>query len=298
MNDKNLFRKNLVAARKKLGLTQEMLAKRMNVSPQAVSKWENSSYPDPELLPLLAKALNTSLDALFGVKSQDDEIDLLQLIHDRLQSAAPEKRPDLMMEMMYSAICSYQPNIQSAAHLRRKYDDETFAGVKTDYEIALARLNKDLRYFIYMQNPDEGINRYFTNTKNMARLLKTLADEDAIRIICYLGGGMRNRMHSVTVISKRLDIPEDKVKYVIDRLDRLGLVWRVCVDLEEGETIMYGFTHNQALSMILVLAESICNYFRSWDPTYDVYTKGVFRDETGNSMTKVPQVSWWDENET
>ena len=45
MNDKNLFRKNLVAARKKLGLTQEMLAKRMNVSPQAVSSGKIQVIP-------------------------------------------------------------------------------------------------------------------------------------------------------------------------------------------------------------------------------------------------------------
>ena len=131
----------------------------------------------------------------------------------------------------------------------------------------------------------------------MARLLKTLADEDSIRIISYLGSGRRNKMHSVSVISHRLDLPEEKVQYVIDRLDRLGLVWRVCVDLEEGETIMYGYTHNQALTMILVLAESICNYFQSWDPSYDVYSYGVFKDETGRVRNSIPEVSWWGEDE-
>ncbi|HOC33337.1 MAG TPA: helix-turn-helix transcriptional regulator, partial [Ruminococcus flavefaciens] len=38
MDKKNLFRKNLVKRRKELGLTQEQLAVRLNVSPQAVSK--------------------------------------------------------------------------------------------------------------------------------------------------------------------------------------------------------------------------------------------------------------------
>lgn len=297
MDKKNIFRQNLVARRKEMGLTQDMLAQRMNVSPQAVSKWENSSYPDPELLPLLAKSLNTSIDSLFGIKNSESELDMLQMIHDRLQTTPPEKRSELMMQIFYALIYAYNPSFITAGQLHDDYDKETFAGVKTDHEITLARLNSDLRYFMFLENPENGVNGYFTNTKNMARLLKTLADEDSIRIISYLGSGRRNKMHSVSVISHRLDLPEEKVQYVIDRLDRLGLVWRVCVDLEEGETIMYGYTHNQALTMILVLAESICNYFQSWDPSYDVYSYGVFKDETGRVRNSIPEVSWWEEDE-
>ena len=44
--------------RKRLGMTQEQLAERLRVSPQAVSKWENNlSCPDISLLPELADAL-------------------------------------------------------------------------------------------------------------------------------------------------------------------------------------------------------------------------------------------------
>lgn len=68
MDNNTAFRKNLVNRRKELGLTQEQLAQKMNVSPQAVSKWENTSYPDGSLLPLLSETLNISLDELFGLK--------------------------------------------------------------------------------------------------------------------------------------------------------------------------------------------------------------------------------------
>ena len=99
MEQKNTFRRNLAARRRELGLTQEQLAKRMNVSPQAVSKWENSSYPDTELLPALAAALGTSLDALFGVRREDDAADLDKLLHDTIRSTAPDKRPELLMRL-------------------------------------------------------------------------------------------------------------------------------------------------------------------------------------------------------
>lgn len=56
--------------RRELGLTQKQLAKSLNISFQAVSKWENNSaYPDIEILPKLASSLNTTVDALLGYES-------------------------------------------------------------------------------------------------------------------------------------------------------------------------------------------------------------------------------------
>ena len=56
--------------RRELGLTQNQLAKTLNISFQAVSKWENSTaYPDIEMLPRLAAALHTTVDALLGYRS-------------------------------------------------------------------------------------------------------------------------------------------------------------------------------------------------------------------------------------
>jgi len=47
--------------------TQERLAKELNVSPQAVSKWENDiNYPDISLLPDLARFLGASVDELLS----------------------------------------------------------------------------------------------------------------------------------------------------------------------------------------------------------------------------------------
>lgn len=62
--------------RRKLGLTQNQLANSLNISFQAVSKWENNiAYPDIEMLPKLAAALNTTVDALLGYSSVVTEYD-------------------------------------------------------------------------------------------------------------------------------------------------------------------------------------------------------------------------------
>lgn len=62
--------------RKELGLTQNQLASSLNISFQAVSKWENgSAYPDIGMLPKLAAALNTTVDALLGYSSVTTDYD-------------------------------------------------------------------------------------------------------------------------------------------------------------------------------------------------------------------------------
>lgn len=50
---------------RKIGLTQDQLAEKVGVSPQAVSKWENNfSCPDIGLLPSLADLFGISIDEL------------------------------------------------------------------------------------------------------------------------------------------------------------------------------------------------------------------------------------------
>jgi len=61
------FAENLKTIRKKRNITQEQLADILDVSRQAVSKWESEGgYPETETLLLLAKEMNVSLDYLFS----------------------------------------------------------------------------------------------------------------------------------------------------------------------------------------------------------------------------------------
>lgn len=52
--------------REKLGLTQKIFAKKLNVSQQAVTKWETGeSSPRADKLPEIAKLLGCTIDQLF-----------------------------------------------------------------------------------------------------------------------------------------------------------------------------------------------------------------------------------------
>jgi len=290
------FHSNLAKRRKELRLTQEQLAVRMNVSPQAVSKWEKASYPDTEQLPKLAAALDISLDSLFGIQQQTGDTDPVQTVSSALQALAPDERSELIVKLFYASICAFDPSAEGeTGRLRGSYEHETYAGLHTDHEIALQRLNSDLRYCIYLEKPKTGAAEYLQDETRIVRLLTTLADPDALRMVKYMASSCRNKLFVPEKLAERLHIPTEKVQSIMNRLDRFGFVWRMAADLgDEASVIMYGYTHNPVLAMILVLAQSACNYLQNYDTKVDTYKYGTFQDRTTGNPDSVPQVSAWD----
>ncbi len=69
MNMKNNIGEQIAYYRRLNAMTQEELARNLNVSSQAVSKWEQKiNSPDITILPELAGMFNISIDELFGMK--------------------------------------------------------------------------------------------------------------------------------------------------------------------------------------------------------------------------------------
>ena len=78
--------KRIAALRKQKDLRQDDIAQLLDVSPQAVSKWENDqTCPDIGLLPKLAKILGVTTDELLSGKQELQEVKLLP----------PEERKDI-----------------------------------------------------------------------------------------------------------------------------------------------------------------------------------------------------------
>lgn len=65
---------NIIAQRKRLGLSQQTLADQLHVVRQTISKWEkNLSVPDADALLKLADALDTTVQSLLGMPEEASE---------------------------------------------------------------------------------------------------------------------------------------------------------------------------------------------------------------------------------
>lgn len=67
----NTLGKRIAQLRREKGLKQDDLAQMLDISPQAVSKWENNlTCPDISLLPKLAQILGVTVDELLSGKAE------------------------------------------------------------------------------------------------------------------------------------------------------------------------------------------------------------------------------------
>ena len=90
----NTLGQRIAFYRKKCNFTQEELAEKCSVTPQAVSKWENDiSAPDISLIPVLAELFNITCDELLGV-------------HGKTAKAVPEGLVDLSKTLLKIRIIS------------------------------------------------------------------------------------------------------------------------------------------------------------------------------------------------
>ena len=87
--------------RRARNLTQEQLAATLNISAQAVSKWEmGASYPDMTMIPTLAVLFEVSLDELFDfdIKNVDKEIEDIRLEYGKYFWSNFEKAEQILLD--------------------------------------------------------------------------------------------------------------------------------------------------------------------------------------------------------
>lgn len=115
--------------RKNRGITQEGLASALNMSPQAVSKWEMSaSYPDVAMLPVIAAYFGISLDALFDYDPEEIEEKIKQIIISVNHKRSFEEREKILLD----GIAAYPGSDKLKCELLERYAGQIRAFKKNE----------------------------------------------------------------------------------------------------------------------------------------------------------------------
>lgn len=137
--------KKIKQLRFKAGLTQEQLAQKLSISPQSVSKWENSvAMPDITTLPLLAEIFGISIDDLFDLTAEQR--------FNRI-----ENRMDIEDELPQDVFIEYEEYLkgQLASGQYKKRATELLAYLYWHRMDMFARKSARYAREAVMQNPDE-----------------------------------------------------------------------------------------------------------------------------------------------
>ena len=85
--------RNIKTYRKNKGFTQEELAELLNITPQAISKWESESgLPDISMIIPLAQVLGVSTDALLGYDSISENEEVISRVKETVNAIKEEEK--------------------------------------------------------------------------------------------------------------------------------------------------------------------------------------------------------------
>jgi len=176
MNTVNIA-KNISNLRKAKGITQEQLAQAVNVSAQAVSKWETDvSQPDVQTLPLIAEFFDVSIDYLYYGKDMAYG-DIFEKTFQKVASH-PQMCKESYEDAFHLFVCAHH-GISHGNIRGRDFDSDCIGHISNEGGVSLLNgsgfgtiLTREYFKTLSSQTVDFSVS-----------LLKVLADETCLTLI-------------------------------------------------------------------------------------------------------------------
>lgn len=214
------FASTLQQLRKERKITQEQLASHLGVSGQAVSKWENGSYPEGDLIPKIADFFEVSTDYLYGREHRNVTIE--QQVLDALQGTECDDYFALIDRLNWAFQIGAWAN--NKTYYNRPYLEEgapkTAAVLTNDKGFSYQNLSKNNNFHLFFTEPekDAGLLAWVENKPKVRKLFGFLAEEENVKILTYLYSLGYGEYASRETISKALGIRLEKVEKALDFL--------------------------------------------------------------------------------
>lgn len=222
-----LFGTQLQKLRKEKGVTQEQIAEHMGVSAQAISKWENGSYPNGDLLPRLADYFGVSIDYLYG--REKTEVSLEQQVMESIRDLDSDdkwkysERFEQAFRYIWAMVMAGWPEVkQYYDRTPVEGDVLTAASITTDAGFSYMRLNSDLEFFSMMKEPKDGFASFFKVTDELVELFAFLGKKENLQILFYMLSLDNAECVSIGTVAKRLKISEECVEKALDYLSHFN----------------------------------------------------------------------------
>ena len=252
---------NIARLRKEKNITQEQLATYVNVSAQAVSKWENGGTPDCELLPKIADYLQVSIDCLFG-RNSEANVNVKQVIANDITSLKQNDCFNKIMEYLWTIQCALTGD--TSLYLSYKKQQELLKGVNSysqillDNGISLMSLNENLPYFMCIPEPEDGWLKYLASTEQYSKRFALLAEKDILDSIILLYS-IEPDLFTDKLLKSKINLTDERADEIIALLIKNKIITEASVQTENGAEKVYRFKPNPAFIGILILAMELVN---------------------------------------
>ena len=257
--------------RKAKGATQDEVAKYVGVSAQAVSKWENGSIPDTELLPKIADYFGISIDALFGREHAGKDISTAIFEY---MTKFDCKSPRQFAEA-FELCWTLERSLFSFGHLgmtkaeidvtknriadyerRLEKNTQTCSQIYTNFGFTLMGVANRLQYFLMVPEIQDKELALF-NGIDYGAFFAMLAQEDLFRALLLLYGRDDRKYFTENLLVRELSVSQERSIEIIQLLKKINLVTSRELELDDIVRDVYIFVPNTAFIALLIFAREM-----------------------------------------
>ena len=287
-----VFASKLQGLRKEKAVTQEQLAAHLGVSPQAVSKWENGSYPYGDLLPKIADFFAVSIDYLYGraERSPSPEQVMLDSLHELLISIEDISNSGEYLERLMKFCWAgqigawtdnkyyYDPVAQS------EINNTTASCVCNNAGFTFMRLGPDYRFYFLAPRPQKGYGGCIAPSEKLCGLFRFLSDICNLKVMYFLSTLRSAQFVKASTVGERLGFPTEKVNSAFEYLSGFSKEFLTCCIVTDAEGVsekVYQLNplKSQLFIMLMIAAAAVLDPPVSYNMQIGTADKGLISEE-------------------
>jgi transcriptional regulator with XRE-family HTH domain len=230
--EKPVFSQTLQTLRKEKKVTQEQLANHLGVSAQAVSKWENGSYPEGDLIPAIAEFFKVSIDYLYGKggKAMSTEEAVFKSLRDNCIKEFEETQNPKKHEGLADTVRKIHWAVQNAPWVNNEeyynppcygIDSPKMSSVFVDESsYSYMGLREDNNFYVWLKQDEEKdiFEKLLSDPERICDVFKIMSDKDNMRILTYLYSLSSGEFAGADTIAKALKLSKEKVDKTLNEI--------------------------------------------------------------------------------
>ncbi len=298
--------KMIAAFRERTGISQGDFGKRLNVSAQAVSRWERGGMPDTALLPKIAEVIGCSLDDLYDISTARTKT-MEELLTQELRDTPPEQRMQRAVQLAWHLMKlngstvvgdSADPTFAAATACEdADKDDRSSARVQqptncyisSDKGLMYASVAAKFKYVMFMQEPDDGFASIMNGIDDYQKLFSLFGKEH--RLAVYLLGFSLppNKQFTLDYVCTQLGLSRELAQEILDELCEYRMLNYLSIQAAEHCVDTYAVPENAAIVPFLYFGKTLMRDGKSYVLCARLRESPLFRAE----QSRVPQSSFW-----
>lgn len=260
--------KNIRKFREAAGMTQEQLASLLNISSQAVSKWErDDSMPDSAMLPAIADCLGVSIDRLFARNNatmEDVEYEIARYMRKMTQK---EMLNAIRQIAYFCEVVMF--SVPNSTHWTEYFENREWELTRcshsvcneTEYGFTFSSNRPELPFYSVFPEPEKGWKDALKK-EDFDGFFEVMSDE-SVRSTLFALYEEENISFDGSYAERKFGLSDPDT--ILSKIQRLGVLRSESCNIDGKETRIWNFRNRCGIIAIFSVLNEFLYHNRSFD---------------------------------